>query len=195
MQYQQATKNRNPYFTDEELRIARDTDLTQLAERLGYTVKRVGHYHTTKEMDSLRIRDRRTWKRYSTGECGDTISFVQTFCGKSFPEAVRYLLDYQGRSAAAPEPPRETPIPRERPPPFHLPIAWHDQRRVFAYLRSRGIAAQVIEGFIRSSVRGSAAPQLRLRGQGSRRQACVRSQAWHLYNKWIQLQGRCLRQR
>ena len=39
-----------------------------LQEHLGYTVRRLGsRYHTTREMDSLRIKDRRTWKRYSNG--------------------------------------------------------------------------------------------------------------------------------
>ena len=37
------------------------TDLPDLLESLGYQVRRVGRYHTTKEMDSLRIKNRRTW--------------------------------------------------------------------------------------------------------------------------------------
>ena len=45
------------------MEIARETDLPDLLASLGYTVTRVGSYHSTKEMDSLRIRDRRTWYR------------------------------------------------------------------------------------------------------------------------------------
>ena len=52
-------------FTDTEMQIARETDLPELLSHLGYQVKRVGRFHTTAEMDSLRIKDRRTWFRYS----------------------------------------------------------------------------------------------------------------------------------
>ena len=135
-------------FTKEEIETARETDLPDLLEHLGYSVRRVGRYYTTKEMDSLRIKERRTWTRYSTRQHGDAITFLQEFCGKSFVEAVAFLLEYHGRTRDSPTPGRE---PEERKP-FLLPIAWHDQRRVFAYLRSRGIAAQVIAGFIRSGL-------------------------------------------
>ena len=100
-------------------------------------------------MDSLRIRNRRTWTRYSTRQRGDAITFLQEFCGKSFVEAVEFLLDYHGKTRDSPAPRRTEP---EERPHFALPIAWHDQRRVFAYLRGRGIAAQVIEGFIRAGL-------------------------------------------
>lgn len=43
-------------FTDAEMEIARETDLPDLLEHLGYQIRRVGSYHTTKEMDSLRIK-------------------------------------------------------------------------------------------------------------------------------------------
>lgn len=42
-------------FTNEELAIAKSVDLTAVAENLGYTVRKVGNYHTLKEMDSIRI--------------------------------------------------------------------------------------------------------------------------------------------
>ena len=59
------------------------TDLPDLLEHLGYQVRRLGsRYHTTREMDSIRIKDRRTWKRYSNGTGGDAITFLQEFCGK-----------------------------------------------------------------------------------------------------------------
>lgn len=182
-------------FTDAEMEIAKETDLPDLLESLGYQVRRIGRYHTTKEMDSLRIKNRRTWFRYSEGVGGDAITFLQRFCGKSFPEAVEYLLAYrvatssislasaQGRklthSAAAPSPSepapqgftgtpvkaRDSPAPqkpapsrgRDRqkdgpPPPFSLPPPNPDQRRVFAYLQKRGIAPQVIRGFIQAGL-------------------------------------------
>jgi hypothetical protein len=43
-------------FTDEEMETAKRTDLPDLLEHLGYTVHRLGsRYHTTREMDSIRI--------------------------------------------------------------------------------------------------------------------------------------------
>mgnify|MGYP000758686895 CR=1 FL=1 len=74
------------------MEIARGTDLPDLLTSLGYTVTRVGHYHSTKEMDSLRIKNRRTWYRYSDQTGGDAITFLQHFCGRSFPQAVEDLL-------------------------------------------------------------------------------------------------------
>ena len=52
-------------FTDEELAIAKSVDLCAVAESLGYTVKRIGKYHTLKEMDSIRIYNRSHWYRWS----------------------------------------------------------------------------------------------------------------------------------
>ena len=132
--------------------VAKHTDLLGLLPSLGYTLKRIGSYYTTAEMDSIRIRDPTRWKRYSTGQGGDAITFLQEFCGMRFPEAVDYLLAYHGRSRDSPD--RDKPVPRPKPPPprekppFVLPPANPDQRRVFAYLRKRGIAAQVIQRFI-----------------------------------------------
>ena len=63
-------------FTDTEMQTARETDLPELLTHLGYQVKRIGRYHTTAEMDSLRIKDRRTWFRYSQGIGGDAITFL-----------------------------------------------------------------------------------------------------------------------
>ena len=85
----------------------RDTDLPDLLISLGYQVKRIGRYYTTQEMDSIRIKDRRTWFRYSEGIGGDAITFLQRFYNKSFPEAVEYLLTWHGR--ARDSPPASTP--------------------------------------------------------------------------------------
>ena len=137
-------------FTDTEMQIARETDLPELLSHLGYQVKRVGRFHTTAEMDSLRIKDRRTWFRYPQGIGGDAITFLQQFCDKTFPEAVEYLLTFQGKARDAPV--KTKPVTKQDEPPkeFALPPRNADDRRVFAYLRKRGIAAQVIRQFMNS---------------------------------------------
>ena len=60
-----------------EMRIAGEKDLPELLSHLGDQVKRVGRFHTTAEVDSLRIKDRRTWFRYSQNTGGDAITFLQ----------------------------------------------------------------------------------------------------------------------
>lgn len=145
-------------FTDAEMEIARETDLPDLLESLGYQVKRIGSYHTVKEMDSIRIKNRRTWFRYSEGRGGDAISFLQRFENKSFQEAVEYLLAYHGKARDAPNSQKSVQSRKkvvqeeEKPVPFALPPPNPNQRQVFAYLRKRGIASQVIQGFIQAGL-------------------------------------------
>lgn len=139
------------HYTASEIEAANDTDLPALLSSLGYHVKRVGRFDTTLEMDSLRIKDRRTWYRYSESIGGDAVAFLRRFHGMSFPEAVRYLLIFNGYSVDAPILPRQ----RNRPPPqrgrpvFVLPPPHSDNERVCAYLRGRGIAPSIIGGFIK----------------------------------------------
>lgn len=58
-------------FTAEELALAKSVDLTAVAASLGYTVKKIGRYHTLKEMDSIRIYNRTNWFRWSRdSSCG-----------------------------------------------------------------------------------------------------------------------------
>ena len=139
-------------FTDTEMQIAKETDLPELLTHLGYQVRRIGRYHTTAEMDSLRIKDRRKWFRYSQNTGGDAITFLQQFCGKSFSEAVEYLLAFHGRARDSPT--KAAPFVKrdEVQKPFALPPRNADDRRVFAYLRKRGIAPQVIRQFLNSGL-------------------------------------------
>ena len=140
-------------FTDEEMDTVKNTDLPDLLEHLGYHLKRTGRYYTTTEMDSLMIKDRRTWKRYSSGKGGDAITFLQEFEGKGFREAVDYLLEFNGRARAPDEDRRSRAPPEaEKRPEFVLPPANGDNRRVFGYLRKRGIAPQVIRMFLNTGL-------------------------------------------
>ena len=134
-------------FTDEEMETAKGTDLLDLLKRLGYTVHRLGsRYHTTREINSIRIKERRTWKRYSNGTGGDAISSSQS--------PLNSVSAYGKNSVHSRAPPSpiepaslgfdgnpEAPIPHSKPaqkkekPVFTLPIAHVDQRRVFASKR------------------------------------------------------------
>ena len=88
-------------FTDEELAIAKSVDLCAVAESLGYTVRRIGKYHTLKEMDSIRIYNRSHWYRWSRqydkgSNGGSQIDFLRVFCGMGVKDAVFWLLDFAG---------------------------------------------------------------------------------------------------
>ena len=139
-------------FTDTEMQIAKETDLPELLTHLGYQVRRIGRYHTTVEMDSLRIKDRRKWFRYSQNTGGNAITFLQQFYGKSFSEAVEYLLAFHGRARDSPI--KAAPFVKrdEAQKPLTLPPRNTDDRRVFAYLHKRGIAPQVIRQFLNSGL-------------------------------------------
>ena len=94
---------------------AKNTDLPDLLEHLGYQMKRVGRYYTTREMDSLMIKNRRTWKRYSSGKGGDAISSGQSPLRGKRPSGISHcaplpLLSPQslkGGFAGAPREPSE----------------------------------------------------------------------------------------
>lgn len=88
-------------FTTEELALAKSVDLTAVAASLGYTVKRIGKYHTLTEMDSIRIYNRTNWfrwsKRYEKGNNGGSqIDFLRVFAGMEVKEAVFWLIDFSG---------------------------------------------------------------------------------------------------
>jgi hypothetical protein len=142
-------------FTDAELESAKNTDLPNLLSSLGYHITVKGRYHSTTEMDSLRIKSRKTWFRYSEQVGGDAITFLQHFHNMSFPDAVKYLLAFNGHSRDAPAAlPKHTHDPPEEPvkQEFSLPPPSADNRRVFAYLLKRGIAKQVVGAFLSSGL-------------------------------------------
>lgn len=144
-------------FTDAEMDIARNTNMPDLLTHLGYQVTRVGSYYSTKEMDSIRIKQSNPvyFKRYSSEERGDAITFLELYENKSFEEAVEYLLSYHGYSQDKPLPLRfhkRKPAPEEPRPEFILPEPHTDCRRVFAYLLKRGIPREIIHDYIKKGL-------------------------------------------
>ena len=117
-------------FTDTELEIARGTDLPTLLESLGYNITRKGRFHSTTEMDSLRIKNRRTWFRYSENVGGDAITFLEHFQGMTFTDAVRHLLAFNGYA-------QDTPVLRPRPTPPALPAETRTVRTPACSYRSK----------------------------------------------------------
>lgn len=150
-------------FTAEELVIAKSVDLTAVASRLGYTVKRVGRYHTLKEMDSIRIYDRSHWfrwsRRFEKGENGGSqIDFLRVFCGMEVKEAVFWLLDFSGYSKGLEGKKAAIPAVKaikmiEEKKPFILPEPTKDNGYLYRYLvQERGICKEVIDFFIKKEL-------------------------------------------
>ncbi len=147
-------------FTKRELAIAKSVDLVEVAARLGYTVKRIGNYHTLKEIDSIRIYGRKSWfrwsRRYEKGENGGSqIDFLRVFAGMEVKEAVFWLLDfagYQKNGEWEPVPVIIKPKPEEKKN-FVLPIAAPDNHYLYSYLTGqRKLSKQVVNVFVKAGL-------------------------------------------
>ena len=146
-------------FTAEELALAKSADLTAVAAALGYTVRRVGRYHTLKEMDSIRIYDRSHWFRWSRrydgkDNGGSQIDFLRVFGGMDVKEAVFWLLDFMGYSkgdTSLKQPLRHQVdvTAKKKLKEFILPERAGDNRYLYEYLqKGRGISKKVIDFFV-----------------------------------------------
>lgn len=147
------------HFTEEELAIAKSVDLTAVAAYLGYTVKKVGRYHTLKEMDSIRIYGRSHWYRWSRqfdkgNNGGSQIDFLRVFCGMDVKEAVFWLLDFSGYKRI-PESREKTVLKHQvepkktEPKKFELPLPSPDNSYLYEYLmKDRAISKEVIDYFV-----------------------------------------------
>ena len=150
-------------FTEEELAIAKSVDLTAVAASLGYTVKRVGYYHTLKEMDSIRIYNRTNWFRWSRehekgNNGGSQIDFLRVFAGMEIKEAVFWLLDfagYQGKDEWEEKPVnvRVEKKEEEKKKPFILPYPADSNRCLYEYLiKERALSRSVVDFFVNSEL-------------------------------------------
>lgn len=149
-------------FTADELALAKQVDLCRVAEHLGYTVKRIGNYHTLKEMDSIRIYNRSHWcrfsRRYDKGENGGSqIDFLRVFAGLDVKDAVFWLLDFVGyrREESVRDIQNLAPAgeKEETKKPFVLPEFAGSNAYLYRYLEhERGIARPVIDFFVRKGI-------------------------------------------
>ncbi len=142
-------------FTEEELQLVKTVDLCSVAEALGYTVKRVGKYHTLKEMDSIRIYNRTHWFRWSRqyekgSNGGSQIDFLRVFASMDVKEAVFWLLDFAGYQHGM-ELPDILPVERKlkEKKPFVLPQAASNNDKIIHYLvTERKISRETVDTFI-----------------------------------------------
>lgn len=150
-------------FTEEELTIAKSVDLTAVACSLGYTVKRIGRYHTLKEMDSIRIYNRSHWFRWSRqyekgSNGGSQIDFLRIFAGMEVKEAVFWLLDFAGYRRLPEDEDKiklkyQIAVEQRENKDFVLPMPSRDNSYLYTYLREeRGLSNQVIRYFIEKNL-------------------------------------------
>jgi hypothetical protein len=151
-------------FTSDELALAKSADLCAVAERLGYTVVRVGHYHSLKEMDSIRIYNRRSWcrfsKRGSEGQGGSQIDFLKTFANMDIKDAVFWLLDFIGyqkldsmEKVTVKVPQKKEGFCEREAKPFFLPPHSSNDMRIRNYLtKDRGLSEKTVDMFIKQGL-------------------------------------------
>ena len=129
--------------TSADIAKAKSVDLCDVATSLGYTVVRVGSYHTLKEMDSVRIYNRSSWYRWSDGSGGSQIDFLLNFTGMDFVDAVKYLIDHTYEVL----PPRAYGGEKEKR--FTLPSPSSNNEVVITYLtKFRGLSLKTVRLFI-----------------------------------------------
>lgn len=146
--------------------------ITDFAERMGYTLKRLGnHYYTLREHDSVRISVEKNafWRnskfqRGEKGSAGSVIDFAIEFCGYDRKEAIRELarmyniqsdpLDGKENHNAEQKQNRVTRVEnpvvvKEEKKILNLPPRAADNKAVFRYLcRVRNIDVSVIRYFL-----------------------------------------------
>lgn len=148
-------------FTEEELAIAKQADLCVVAAALGYTVKRIGKYHTLKEMDSIRIYNRTHWfrwsRQYEQGENGGSqIDFLRVFAGMEVKDAVFWLLDfvgYQKMNMKELKNVHNVELNVDKRKEFILPEYAGSNGYLYHYLeQERGIDSSVIDKFVKAGL-------------------------------------------
>lgn len=150
-------------FTGEELTIAKSVDLCAVAENLGYTIRRVGKYHTIKEMDSIRIYSRSHWfrwsRQYEKGENGGSqIDFLRVFAGMEVKEAVFWLLDFAEYKRLEESENKivlknQVVEKQEVKKPFILPVAAGSNTYLISYLnQERAISKAIIDYFLKKDL-------------------------------------------
>lgn len=129
------------YFTPEQQKIARRTDLAGLLRAHGETIKPSGsEFEWLDQGQKVTIR-RNLWYHQYEQVGGDAVGFVRRFMGKTYVEAMEYLLQCNG------EPLPERPVRKQEP--FVLPAANENMNRVFAYLvNQRQLDREIVYAFV-----------------------------------------------
>lgn len=135
-----------PYVSKEQLTAAREVDLLTYLRCFEpqELVHISGSTYATRTHDSLKISNGK-WFWWSRGIGGrNALDYLTTVRKLSLPDAVQRILSAGGVPLA--EPPRRKARPTKS---FSLPPRHADNRRVFSYLRGRGIDPEIINHCIK----------------------------------------------
>lgn len=131
-------------FTEAEKEKAKSTDIVSLLESHGEKLKRSGsEYEWSDNGQKVTVRGNLWYHQYEQ-EGGDAIDFVKKYYGKSYAEAVDFLLNGGNSNLYV----SQTIQKQEKT--LIVPERNTDMRRVFAYLtKRRGIDADILRYFVR----------------------------------------------
>ncbi|KAB1305823.1 hypothetical protein F3B56_29695, partial [Bacteroides ovatus] len=80
------------HFTDEQKERANSVDLEEFLRQRGEKLLRAGRESRLARVHHITVRGNE-WYDHAAKEGGGPISFVQNYCGLSYPEAVTRLLE------------------------------------------------------------------------------------------------------
>lgn len=135
-------------FTDEQIERANRVDIVDYARSQGLELKRAGKsYRVANYSGGFYITpEKNSWNWFNEERGGGVVQLCMELENKTWPEAVRTLLNEDM------EPIRHTREWKPEPEPqkeFHLPSSNDNYRHVFAYLiKSRGIDATVLKEMV-----------------------------------------------
>lgn len=136
------------HFTEEQKLRAANVDLEQFLLAQGEELVYRNREIRLRANHSVVIKGNE-WFDFASRKGGGPISFVQTFYGLSYPEAVSCLLGGETGRAFEPAPPKKV----EPPKPFELPPAHKNARQVFAYLvKRRNVSFDIVAAFVKAGL-------------------------------------------
>jgi hypothetical protein len=135
----------------QETEAAKSTDIIQLMQNMGYTVKRTGTSYKCKEVDGLVLfPNTNSYFNYYQNKGGSTIDMVMDVMGCSMSEAISYILAYKDYDISYERQKNVNPEVHNRnksnSKELTLPESNDNYRRAFAYLaKSRCIDSALIQ--------------------------------------------------
>ena len=149
--YTHSTIKEKNYFTKDEIALAKQKNILEVAQRLNFNLVKKGAYYSTKEHDSLIIfPNTNSFCRYSTNQSGDVINFLMTFTYVDFKTAINFLINEDIKPTKKIEKNRKTEEKKEK---IILPEKNENYKHLYAYLsKTRGIDTRIIDKFVKEKL-------------------------------------------
>ncbi len=140
-----------PYATKEQITAAREVPLLDFLQRYNPDdlVHEVGDAYHLKSHDSLKLSNGK-WCWWSHGKMGgvNALEYLIKVENMKFPEAVHLVNETCGFfhvSAKSPPKSQRKSTPNKEQQPFLLPVRSYNNKRITAYLLSRGIDMEILD--------------------------------------------------